>query len=180
MTFNPSCPLPWLVGLGVALNGCQSSDPNAQALDADLMAANAAFAGMTQNWTLSHSCFGVAYPEGGAENFVRYLFSDLGSAEWPVAFDELEAEQMAAIGQTSLPPNVVVSPNERQYFDRKELVLQAQDGQIYVRGYLPEQSDPQFETYWELATVQTSPDVVPLCESNLDLGIGIDMEDNRF
>lgn len=163
--------------LSVVLNSCQST-ATTTTLDSDLVEANAALAMMTQDRILSRSCFRVAYPEGGSENFVRYLFSDLGSAEWPVAFDEVEAEQMKAAGQKPLPPNVVISANARVYSDRKELVIQSQNGQISVKGYLPHTTDPQFEAVWELGQSQTQSEFVPLCESNIDMGMGIDIEEN--
>ncbi|MEB3274620.1 MAG: hypothetical protein ACO4AI_14080 [Prochlorothrix sp.] len=157
---------------GFLLSSCQSPT------DSDLMAANTALSAMVTTRNLKNSCFGVAYPEGGAENFIRYLFSDLGSAEWPVAFDALEREQMAAAGQTPIPANVVISALDRQYPDRKELVLQAQTGQITAQGYLPEETTPHFEALWELGPAVTNPTpdplMVPLCESNIDMGMGID------
>ncbi|WP_148288334.1 hypothetical protein [Prochlorothrix hollandica] len=163
---SASCILP----LGLVLGSCQSPP------DSDLLAANAALAPLSQNRILSQSCFAVAYPNGVAADFVRYLFSDLGSAEWPVAFGEGDVEQMEAMGQVPLPPNVVISAHERQYPDRKELVITAVAGLIQVRGYLPQETEPNFVDEWELGTASTSPEVVPLCESNIDMGLGIDLE----
>ena len=162
---------PWLVTLMLVLGSCQSSP------DEDLVQANAAMASMGQNRTLAKSCFRVAYPNGNATDFVRYLFSDLGSAEWPIALDQLEAEQMKAIKQKVIPPTVTVSANQRQYLDRKELVLEAIEGKIQARGYLPQETKPTLEDEWGLGTASVEPNVISLCQSNIEMGIGIGQEE---
>jgi hypothetical protein len=138
--------------------------------------ANAAMASMTKNPNLSRSCFRVAYPEGNAADFIRYLFSDMGVAEWPSAVDQMEADQMNAINQAVVPSTVAVSANQRQHPDRKELVLDAADGSIQARGYLPQATEPNLEAEWDLGTASTDPGVIPLCESNIEMGMGIGLD----
>ena len=94
---------PILVGILVlSVTSCQSpSDP-------DLRKANDALERMATHSTLAKSCFSVVYPNGKASDFINYLFSDFGELRnGQSLFDEMEAEQMRAIGQTPLPRNVV-------------------------------------------------------------------------
>ena len=156
-----------LIGSILGLQSCQAPP------DEDLTAANAAMAKMASASTLRRSCFTIVYPEGQASDFLSYLFSDLGTAEWPIAFDEMEAQQMKSIGQVPLPPNVVVSPNSRSTPDSKEIVLIADDDnrEIRVEGYLADSEDVALEANWPLGTAQAGEDARMLCESNLQIGI---------
>lgn len=141
--------------------------------DPDLESANRAMSTMASSRILTRSCFSVVHPNGTASDFVQYLFSDLASAEWPVAFDEMEAEQMRAIGQAPLPPNVRVSYLKRQQPDSKELVLIPDDGNqaILVKGYLANDTSVAFEDEWSLGTAQADLATQHLCHSNLEMGI---------
>ena len=147
--------------------GCQSAP------DLDLKQANAAMAKMAVDRTLTKSCFAVVYPHGEASDFVTYLFSDLGAAEWPIAFDEMEEEQLEAIGQPSLPRNVIVSPFKRNQPNSKEIVLIADNANraVLVEGYVAESNEVAFEAQWPLGTAQASEATRQLCQSNLEMGI---------
>jgi hypothetical protein len=130
-------------------------------------------AAMAKPASLGKSCFTVVAPNGQPSEFVDYLFSDLGAAEWPIAMDEFEAEQMRSIGQPVVPPTVQVSRNQRQHIDRKELVLRGDDanGMVVAQGYLANGAEPMFEAQWPLATAQPGPGVAELCQSNIEMGI---------
>ena len=87
----------WLMAsLLLLLTGCGSAP------DKNLTAANTALSQMVSNRILSRSCFTVAYPDGQAADFIDYMFSDLGSAEWPVAFDEYEEQLMNQLDEQVL------------------------------------------------------------------------------
>ena len=141
--------------------------------DEDLTAANTALSQMASNRTLSRSCFTVAYPDGQAADFIDYMFSDLGSAEWPVAFDEYEEQAMGSIGQVPLPANVAVSPLSRTSPNQKELVLTANNAErkILVQGYLANDSKVVFEDEWPVGTAVADDMVREMCISNLEMGI---------
>jgi len=141
--------------------------------DEDLTAANTAFSQMASNRSLSRSCFSVAYPDGQASDFIDYLFSDLGSAEWPVAFDEYEENAMRSIGQVPLPSNVVVSRLNRTSPSQKELVLVANNAErkVLVKGYLANEPKVVFEDEWPIGTAAADEMVQEICLSNLDMGI---------
>ncbi|MDB9314176.1 hypothetical protein PN462_13775 [Spirulina sp. CS-785/01] len=159
-----------LVAWGL-LNSCQG-----QTTDEQLQQAAAAMADMTKPSTLSRSCFYFVYPNGQATEFVQYLFSDLGSAEWPVAIDPMEAEQMKSIGKDVLPPEVRVSPQQRRYPQEKELVLSANaEGEIVAEGYLQEEATPTLTQTWSLATATPDEPTRQLCQSNIEMGIDAGM-----
>ena len=151
----------------VLATSCQSG------VDEDLKQANDSLAKMTTKRNLAKSCFSVVYPQGDVANFVNYLFSDLGAAEWPIAFDEMEAEQIESIGQTPLPRNVVVSPLKRNQLNSKEIVLapDLENQVVVVKGYLPGSQEVVWENQWSLGTAQASEDTQQLCQSNLETGI---------
>lgn len=157
-----------LIGLlSLLAVGCQSpSDP-------DLTQASDALSKMATNSTLTKSCFSVVYPNGEASDFINYLFSDLASAEWPIAMDEMEAEQMKSVRQTPLPNNVVVSPLKRAKTESKEIVLKPDSAEraILVEGYLAGSNTVDFEDRWPLGTAQASDATQQLCQSNIDMGI---------
>ncbi|MDJ1183664.1 hypothetical protein [Roseofilum casamattae] len=148
------------------LGGCQSGDPQ-------LRQASQAMAQMATSKMLSRSCFYWVYPEGQPSEYIDYLFSDLGTVEWPIALDAMEAEQMKAIRQTPLPPEVRVSPLERNYPQEKELVLLPDDenGTIAARGYMPDEETPTLETAWPLAIATPDEITAQFCHSNIELGI---------
>jgi|GEM_PF-1280599 len=154
------------VGVGLLLGGCQQPDPQ-------LKQASFAMAKMATQKALSRSCFYMIYPNGKPSDFVEYLFSDLGVAGWPLAFDEQEVEQMKAVGMVPLPREVVVSPRERQKPQQKELVLVPDDAsnKIEAKGYLPEQDSPNVQNQWNLATATPDEATQQFCRSNLELGI---------
>ncbi len=156
----------WTLLLAVSLMGltsCQAADP-------DLAQASEAMAAMATRKHLSRSCFYVVYPQGQASEYVNYLFSSLGAGEWPTALDPEEA---AAIRVTLLPDNVRVSPLQRQHLEKKELVLSADDQQgiIQAKGYLPDQTNPSFESQWSLGSATPSPLAQAACENAIDIGI---------
>ena len=93
------------------LQSCQSPD-------SDLAAANAALSKMVKRPALQRSCFTVVFPDCQVSNFLDYLFSNLGAAEWPIAFDEFKEEQMKLISQVPLPHHAVASS-----FNGKNLFL---------------------------------------------------------
>ncbi len=146
--------------------GCQAE------VDAELQQANAALRGMAAPLSLSKSCFGVVYPNGQASDYLNFLLSDLGAAEWPVALDEQERQQLKAIGQVPMPTTVSVSLHQRRYRDRKELVLQADDAtrSVLVNGYLPYSNQVQLAARWDVGTAVPDAGVAALCQSSLEMG----------
>lgn len=170
------------------LSGC-----SAESTDPELRQAARAMHQMTTRSSLNRSCFYVAYPNGSSADFVDYLFSSLGTAEWPpgdgktppgeeLSADEammqeamaFEAEQAKAAGRAVLPGTVTISRLERRDSGAKELVLSPGDakGVVLARGYMPDETEPAFESEWTLAKASPGPSVEQLCHSNIQMGAG--------
>lgn len=158
--------LPVIGCLSLAVYACQSE------VDPELQQANAALRGMAAPLSLSKSCFGVVYPNGQASDYLSFLLSDLGAAEWPVAMDEQERQQLKAIGQVPMPNTVSISLHQRRYRDRKELVLQADDAtrSVQVDGYLPNSDRVHLAARWDVGTAVPDAGVTALCRSSLEMG----------
>ncbi|MDJ1179918.1 hypothetical protein PJF56_13700 [Roseofilum sp. BLCC_M91] len=155
-----------LIG-ALLLGGCE------EPADPEIKQASSAMAQMATPRMLTRSCFYLVYPDGKASEFVSYLFSGLGAAEWPIAFDEMEEEQMKSVRMTPLPRTVRVSALKREYPEEKELVLIPDDenNQIMAQGYLADETDPTLETEWNLAIATPDEATQQLCRSNIELGI---------
>ncbi len=164
--FSRLAQLGWVSILGLVLGACQAE------VDPELQQANAALRGMASPLSLSKSCFFVAYPNGQASDYLSFLLSDLGAAEWPVAMDEQERQQLKAIGQLPMPTTVSVSVEQRRYRDRKEVVLRADNGtrSVLVDGYLPNSDQVQLAARWQVGTAVPDAGVRALCQSSLEMG----------
>ncbi len=105
------------------LTGCSSSN-----VDPRLEQGVASMKYMTSKKFLSRSAFSSLYPEQNPSDFVQYIFSTMGSAEWPVAFDEGEKEQLRSIGVPIMPNNLAIVPNEPDPKNQLQVVVKADDG----------------------------------------------------
>lgn len=179
------CPL--VCAMMMAGCGVEPTDP-------ELRQAARAMHQMTTRSILSRSCFYVAYPDGSPSDFVDYLFSPLGAAEWPprdgrtAPGEELspdqaimretmafEAEQAKAAGLAVLPGSVRISRMQRRDPTAKELVLRPDDskGVVVATGYMANQSEPVTASEWKLPTGSPDQGVRQVCNSNIEMGIGI-------
>jgi len=171
---------PWsriLVGLtfflAAVLTACsmQSTPP-------DIEQAAKSMKRMLAPSNLSRSAFYVAYPNGGPSKYITYLFSPMGTAEWPLSEDNLEGlsgADLRAGGITPLPKGVAIVAHQPQAGKGKQLVLSADDtrGVVVARGYLSGNEEPVLTEEWELKKVEPAPGVKAMYRSNLDMGIGI-------
>ncbi|MBP0012104.1 MAG: hypothetical protein J7545_21095 [Roseofilum sp. SBFL] len=66
-----------------------------------------------------------------------------------------------------------VSALKREYPEEKELVLIPDDenSQIIARGYLVNETAPNWESKWNLAIASPDEATQQLCRSNIELGI---------
>ena len=158
------------LAMTLMLAGCGS--PGSDAPD-DIRQAAAALKGTSSPRMLTRSAFYVAYPDGKPSDYVSYVFSTMGSAEMPYAFDEYEAEQMRSIGQTVWPSTVALVANERDNTEDRQLVISADDarGVLIARGYVRGSPDPVLETEWELKKVTPAPGIREMWESNVQMGM---------
>ena len=68
---------------------------------------------------------------------VDYLFSDFGVAEWPIALDSFEEEQLRSIRVPALPPDVAIVAHEPDRQRGPQVVLRADDaaGVVILEAY---------------------------------------------
>lgn len=156
-----------LLGLSMLLGSC--SPPNDMALIQAMEAAR----GLGQAAHLQRSCFYWIYPQGQPTDFVSYLFSDLGAAEWPIALDPDATAEMHAVGITPLPEGVRFSADQRQHRDRKELVLTANNGAGHIElvSYLPGVDKPYRQATFTLAAVSPDDLTQQFCQAALESGM---------
>ena len=116
--------------------------------DAELHQAVEAVRYMTSWRFLSKSAFTHAFEEHTPSNFVSYLFSDLGVAEWPIAFDEMEIQQFRSVRIPILPSSYALVPNRPDPTQGPQLVLRGDDvaGVVVIEAY-PDPRAPRSAVY---------------------------------
>ncbi|NIP99515.1 MAG: hypothetical protein GWO19_02815 [Nitrospinaceae bacterium] len=108
---------------------------------------------------LKRSSFLAVYPEGKPSEFVSWMFSDLGAAEWPpseMEMEELRGEGARAIGLPVIPREVGIFSRLRKDHSR-QIIVQADDarGLILVQGYLSPRDPPVFTRKWPFKLPQS-------------------------
>ena len=118
----------------VAAIGCGGAP---QELDPQLSQAVASVKYMTSKRWLSRSAFSATYPDAKPSDFVDYVFSDFGIAEWPIALDEGEREQLRSAGIPPLPPDIPLVPQAPDPTKTRQVVLRANDaeGTVIIEVY---------------------------------------------
>lgn len=147
----------------------------AKPIPPELNQASRVISGMLRPSYLSDSMFYAAYPEGKPSDFVSYIFSEIGSAEWPPSdkwADELARQQMRASGQTVVPSGVYFSPHEPDVNQGMQVVIRADDVKnlVLIDGYVSPQEPPLFSRRIPLVKVEPSPLAVLSYQSNIELG----------
>ncbi len=126
----------------LVLAGC--SGPSQSGADPRLEQAVSALKYMTTQRFLSRSAFSSIYPAGKPSEFVSYLFSDIGSAEWPIAFDEGEAEQLRSARIPAIPRDLPIIPYKPDPAVDMQVVVRADDaaGKVIIEAYAKAGEDP--------------------------------------
>lgn len=127
---------------------------------------------------LSRSTFPVVLPQGTPKQFVSWLFSTLGTAEWPPSESMArqypdEAEMARAIGAPLFPDDVRIFHSKTDSSAGKQIVVKWDDGRnvVIVEGYLDPTQPPVLLKEWELPEVQSTNEVARLsAESHLEMG----------
>ncbi len=109
---------------------------------------------MTTKRHLARSAFGVYHPEQKPSDFVEYMFSTMGSAEWPVAFDDFEEEQLRSINVPIMPNDIPIEPNNPNPEYTMQVVVKADDeaGLVIIEAYEGSATTPVLvvqRTIWE-------------------------------
>jgi len=128
---------------------------------------------MTAARQLSRSAFSAAYDRGTPSEYVSFLFSDLGAAEWPVAMDEAEAEAMRTAFITPLP-DLVLTTAVRPSGPWPQLVLRGDDvrGLLIALGYEAPGRPAVLTEEWPLPQVTPAVGVREIFEDQVRLGAG--------
>lgn len=155
----------------LATAGCGSSAPP------ELKQAAQAMASMAAPVHLARSAFAVAYPECRPSEYVSYLFSPMGTAEWPPregGVESYEVEAAKSIGATVLPAGVQIIPFEWRPGGGAQLVIRADDeaGLVILEGYGRDDVKPVLRREIRLAVVEPDAFARELFRANADMGIG--------
>ena len=129
---------------------------------------------------LSRSAFTVAFPEGLPSEFVNYMFSDMGVAEWPPYEDsgEFSPEELKFIRIPLIPKDIELVPLYPDPEVEKQLVIKFDDnrGMLIVEGYNDPEQEPVLVREWNLPRVEPAVGIEQIYETNYDLG----MSDRAF
>jgi hypothetical protein len=152
--------LPWVLLLQLGFSGCQSAGPSAPP---DLKAGSAVIQYMSRTRTLSRSTFSAVFPNGTPRQFVSWLFSDMGAAEWPwteeeAASDPMTKEQAAAIRAPLVPKDVDFVHTAPDPSRGKQIVVKWNDAKrvVIVEGYVDPAQPPVLVEEWEFPKVQSA------------------------
>ena len=112
---------------------------------------------------LQRSSFLVVFPGGQPSNFVTWMFSTFGTAEWPPAEGSLEMEgpdwedALRATGTPIRPREVSLVPLKPDPELKKQIVVKADDvrKKILVAGYLEPGTAPVLVREWDWAPAKS-------------------------
>ncbi|MBU8872114.1 MAG: hypothetical protein KOO60_14695 [Gemmatimonadales bacterium] len=160
----------FIVLTALTLSACGPEEPP------ELKKAAAVIQYMMAPPNLSRSAFCVAFPEGKPSQYVSYLFSTMGSAEWPPGedwVDKIEIETARVIGIPISPRGVTFIPRNRKNSAGSQLVIGCDDarGVVILEGYGPADTEPALYREITLREVNPAPGVALLFESNAQMGM---------
>ena len=129
---------------------------------------------MCTETNLRDSAFPYVYPDCKPSEWVSYLFSTLGSAEWPPrAGLEFTAEEARMARILVLPDDVAVVPLRPRRHLGKQLVIGFDDaaGVATAHAYEAWNEKPAFEREWPVPRVSASTFAMQTARSNLEMGM---------
>lgn len=110
---------------------------------------------------LKRSSFNAIFPEGKPSDFVGWMFSEMGAAQWPPSDSEFmdpeERRALQALGMPFSPTDVQIlqalSPQSA-----RQVIVKADDvkGMIVVEGYLSPDQPPTIVRQWAFNWPATS------------------------
>jgi hypothetical protein len=89
---------------------------------------------------LQRSSFLPTYPNGTSEQFLSWMFSSLGVAEWPpyeggLEFSPEEEAMIRKTGMPFIPANLVLISQEPDLEKGRQVVIRADNGLLIAEGY---------------------------------------------
>ena len=165
--------VPLFVTLALALfSGCSSAS------DPELEQAARVVGYMLVPMHLSRSSYAALYPDGKPSDFVSFMFSDIGVAEWPESEataenDPMIREQARAIRAPLIPKNVVLVPRVVNPNLEKQAVVKFDDARsvVIVEGYVNPAGKPVMVREWKLPKVKAQVGVDEIAQGQLQLGM---------
>ncbi len=125
---------------------------------ADLIQASRVIRDMMKPANLSRSGFASRGPEATPSQFVSYIFSEMGAAEWPehegmVNPDELK--ELRAMGMTFMPTGVAFVSGSPDPDEGRQLVIKWNNSErfVIVEGYTNLEEAPVLVRKWKLPKV---------------------------
>ena len=130
---------------------------------------------MTAPMNMRRSVFFVGYPNGTPSDYVSYMFSEMGSSEWPPYEENMDPEEIEMMGMTRIPyfpSGVEIIKNDPDPEAGSQIVISADDtrGVIIVRGYDDPAGEPSLTKEYPLQKVEPEIWVHDLYESKIDMG----------
>ena len=124
---------------------------------------------------LEKSTFPVVLPDGTPKQFVSWLFSQIGTAEWPLTEEGAMRElgQPGVPGMPTLPDSVAYHHSKPDTAQGKQIVVKWDDarGVVIVEGYLDPKLPPMFVKEYRLPKVTSTNEMARItAQSNIEMG----------
>ncbi len=127
---------------------------------------------------LSRSAFFVGIPDGKPSQFVSYIFSEMGTAEWSPSegsgeFSEDEIKAMKQTGLALTPVGVAFVPLKPDKSKGRQIVVKSDDsrGMVIAEGYTDPSKKPVLIKEWKLQKVEPAIGIAEMYRSNSEMGI---------
>ena len=138
---------------------------------------------MLSPFRLRNSSYAALYPNGKPSDFVSFIFSDIGVAEWPESEamaeeDPMILEQARAIRAPLIPKGVALVPLFPNPRLGKQVVVRFDDeaGLVIAEGYLDPTQKPVLIRKWKLPKVEPAAGIEEMAQGQSQLG----MSDRSF
>ncbi len=141
----------------------------------DLEQATLLVAHFTTPSVLENSTFPVVLPNGTPKQFVSWLFSQMGVAEWPLTREGAMREfgEPGIPGMPALPDSVAYHHTKPDSTQGKQIVVKWNDerGVVIVEGYLDPKQPPVFVREYVLPKVTSTNEMARItAQSNIETG----------
>jgi|GEM_PF-2552041 hypothetical protein len=124
---------------------------------------------------LSRSGFTVAFPDAKPSEYVNYMFSEMGVAEWPPFEDsgEFTLQELKSMRIPFIPVGVEISQLTPDPELGPQIVIKHDDARsmVIVEGYSDPSQPPVMTKEFVLKKVPPGPGVIQIYEMNYDSGM---------
>ena len=116
---------------------------------------------MSAERQLKRSSFLVAYPNGTPDQFLSWMFSSMGVAEWPpyeegVEFSSEEEKMIRKTGMPFIPAGLFLVPEEPDLEKGRQVVIHAdiENHRLIAEGYEDPSNLPAITETWEFPQIK--------------------------